>query len=156
MLKVVGVIGSGDPSDREDKMAMEVGRLIAERGAVLVCGGLSGIMEASSRGASEAGGLTLGILPGEDRDQANPYITIPVPSGMGVGRNILIVRTADALIAMKGRTGTLSEIALALNTGKPVVDLGDWGLEGMETAGTPQEAVKRAIALADGEIESGD
>lgn len=104
-------------------------------------------MESASRGAFEAGGLTLGILPGEDRSQANPYIQIVIPSGMGVGRNVLVVRSSDALIAMKGGTGTLSEIALALNTGKPVVDMGSWNLEGMLPAASPEEAVRIAFSL---------
>ncbi|UCF32046.1 MAG: TIGR00725 family protein [bacterium] len=147
MSKLIGVIGSGDPSDREDIVARNIGSLIAAKGAVLVCGGLSGIMESASRGAFEAGGLTLGILPGEDRSQANPYIQIVIPSGMGVGRNVLVVRSSDALIAMKGGTGTLSEIALALNTGKPVVDMGSWNLEGMLPAASPEEAVRIAFSL---------
>ena len=150
MSKLIGVIGSGDPLNRNDKKAREVGKLIADSGAVLVCGGLSGIMEAASRGAFEAGGLTLGILPGEDSKAANPYITLSIPSGMGVGRNILVVRASHVLIAMEGKTGTLSEIALSLNTGKQVVDLGGWDIEGMSHAGTPEEAVNMAISLANG------
>lgn len=144
---MIGVIGSGDPSMNSHSDAYEVGRIIAQGGASLVCGGLSGIMEAASRGASEHGGTTIGILPGEDSSQANPYITIPIPSGMGIGRNVLIVRSSDALIAMPGGSGTLSEIALSLNIGKPVIDLGGWGIDGTISAIDPTEAVKLALSV---------
>ncbi len=120
--------------------------MIAEAGAALVCGGLSGVMEAASRGAYEIGGTTIGILPGDDRHQANPYISIPIPSGMGVGRNVLIVRSSDALIALPGGSGTLSEIAISLNIGKPVIDLGEWGIDGTISASDPEEAVKLALS----------
>ncbi len=146
MSKMIGVIGSGDPSMNNHSDAYEVGRMIAEVGASLVCGGLSGIMEAASRGAYELGGTTIGILPGDDRHQANPYISIPIPSGMGVGRNVLIVRSSDALIALPGGSGTLSEIALSLNIGKPVIDLGGWGIEGTISASNPEEAVELALS----------
>lgn len=129
-------------------MAYEVGRLIAGEGAMLVCGGLSGIMEAACRGAFESGGITLGILPGDTKDKANLYVTIPLPTGMGVGRNILVVRASDSLIAMDGGSGTLSEIAFALNIGVPVVDLGGWKIEGTVTVKTPDEAVEVALSLA--------
>ncbi len=129
-------------------MAYEVGRLIAGEGAMLACGGLSGIMEAACRGAFESGGITLGILPGDTKDKANPYVTIPLPTGMGVGRNILVVRASDSLIAMDGGSGTLSEIAFALNIGVPVVDLGGWKIEGTVPVKTPDEAVEVALSLA--------
>lgn len=128
--------------------AYETGKLIADGGACLVCGGLGGIMEAASRGARESGGAVIGILPGEDRSAANPFVTIPIPSGMGVGRNVLIVRASDALIAMPGGSGTLSEIALSLNIGKPVVDMGGWGIEGVIAAQDPREAVLIALSGA--------
>jgi len=150
----IGVIGSGDPSMSDNERALEVGRLVASSGARMVCGGLSGIMEAASRGVSESGGTTIGILPGNRSTDANPYIKIPIPTGMGVGRNILVVRTADALIAMPGSTGTLSEIALALNLGKPVVDLGGWKIEGTVEAADPEEAVQLAIEMAAGKDAS--
>jgi hypothetical protein len=126
---------------------MEVGSLIARHGAVMVCGGLSGIMEAASRGAAQEGGTTIGILPGSDKVEANPHITFPIPTGLGVARNVLIVKTADVLIALPGGPGTLSEIALALNIGKPVVDLGGWKIEGTRTASTADEAVLLALEL---------
>ncbi|MFV2082217.1 MAG: TIGR00725 family protein [bacterium] len=143
---MIGVIGSGDPSMSNHSDAYDVGRMIAEGGAVLVCGGLSGVMEAASRGAYEIGGTTIGILPGDDRHQANPYISIPIPSGMGVGRNVLIVRSSDTLIALPGGSGTLSEIAISLNIGKPVIDLGRWGIEGTISASDPEGAVKLALS----------
>jgi hypothetical protein len=128
---------------------MEVGSLIARHGAVMVCGGLSGIMEAASRGAAQEGGTTIGILPGSDKVEANPHITFPIPTGLGVARNVLIVKTADVLIALPGGPGTLSEIALALNIGKPVVDLGGWKIEGTRTASTADEAVLLALELCE-------
>lgn len=147
MAFVIGVVGSGDTDKRHDPLAMEVGSLIARHGAMMVCGGLSGIMEAASRGAAQAKGTTIGILPGSDKREANPHITIAIPTGLGVARNVLVVRTADALVALPGGPGTLSEIALALNVGKPVVDLGDWKIEGTRAATTAQEAVALALDL---------
>jgi len=126
---------------------MEVGSLIARHGAAMVCGGLSGIMEAASRGAVHEGGTTIGILPGSDKEEANPYITFPIPTGLGVARNVLVVKTADVLIALPGGPGTLSEIALGLNVGKPVVDLGGWNIDGTRPASTAAEAVILALEL---------
>jgi len=140
------VVGAGDAGPEQRESADEVGRLLGERGAVLVCGGLGGVMEAACRGAKEAGGTTLGILPGLDRAQANPYVEVAVPTGLGEARNALVVRAADALIAVGGGYGTLSEIALALKTGKPVVGLASFELEGMTQAGSPDEAVRAALA----------
>ena len=118
-----------DPSSQEvGAQAEEIGRLLAGAGAVLVCGGLGGVMEAASRGASGAGGTVIGILPGVDRAAANPHLTLSIPTGMGEMRNTLIVRSADALIAVAGEFGTLSEIAFALKTGVPVVGLNTWEL----------------------------
>lgn len=132
---------------RHDPLAEEVGSIIARKGAVMVCGGLSGIMEAASRGAASNGGTVIGILPGSDKKEANPYITFHIPTGLGVARNVLVVRTADAVIAMPGGPGTLSEIALALNIGTPVVDLGGWKIEGTLGAATANEAVLLALEL---------
>ncbi len=111
---------------------------MAESGAVLVCGGLGGVMEAACRGAHAGGGLTVGILPGRDRDEANPHVDIAIPTGMGEARNVLVVRCADAVVAVAGEYGTLSEIALALQAGIPVVGLDTWELG---RAGEPVEAV---------------
>lgn len=149
MTFVIGVVGSGDSEKRHDPLANEVGSLIARHGAVVVCGGLSGIMEAASRGAVQEGGTTIGILPGSDKGEANPFITFPIPTGLGIARNVLIVKTADALVALPGGPGTLSEIAMALNIGKPVVDLGKWEIEGTRAASTADEAVLLALELCD-------
>lgn len=123
---------------------------------MMVCGGLSGIMEAASRGAVQEGGTTIGILPGSDKKEANQHITLPIPTGLGVARNVLVVRTADVLVALPGGPGTLSEIALALNVGKPVVDLGEWKIEGTRAASSAEEAVSLAIELCPGERVQGD
>jgi uncharacterized protein (TIGR00725 family) len=123
-----------------------VGRLVAGRGAVLVSGGLGGVMEAACRGAREAGGTTVGILPGSDRAAANPYVDVAVPTGLGEARNALVVRAADVLIAVGGGYGTLSEIALALKAGKRVIGLGTWEIEGVDGAADPEAAVAAALA----------
>jgi uncharacterized protein (TIGR00725 family) len=151
----LGVAGSGEPDLGTAAVAQEVGHRLGSAGASLVCGGLGGVMEAACRGAREAGGQTLAILPGGDRRQANPFVDVAVATGMGEARNALIVCTADALIAVGGEFGTLSEIALALKAGKPVVGIGTWELEkasrpveGIVAAFSAEEAVERALALA--------
>jgi uncharacterized protein (TIGR00725 family) len=123
-----------------------VGRGLAERGTVLVCGGLGGVMEAACRGAKEAGGTTVGILPGLDPADANPYVDVALATGLGEGRNLLVVRAADALIAIGGGHGTLSEIALALKAGKRVVGIGTWDIEGVVPAPDAAAAVEAALA----------
>jgi hypothetical protein len=147
MLRIIGVIGGGSAGITHYSKAEEVGRLIALRGWMLVCGGLGGVMEAAARGAHEAGGVTIGLLPGNDRDSANQFITIPITTGLGEGRNLLIVRTADLLIAVGGEYGTLSEIALALKTGKPVIGLDTWDIPGVIRALSPEDAVSHANKL---------
>jgi uncharacterized protein (TIGR00725 family) len=122
-----------------------VGRLLAEAGAVVVTGGLGGVMEAASKGAREAGGTVVALLPGLDRADANPFVDVAIPTGMGEMRNALIVRAADAVVAVGGEWGTLSEIAFARKTGKPVVGVGSWQLEGLETAATAEEAVAAVL-----------
>jgi uncharacterized protein (TIGR00725 family) len=151
----VVVVGPGAPTADEAARAEEVGRLLGEAGAVVVCGGRGGAMEAVCRGARSAGGLTLGILPGRDRREANPYVEVAVPTGMGEMRNALVVRAADVVIAVGGAYGTLSEIALALRGGTPVVGLGTWELsrggrpdESIIRAASPREAVETALDLA--------
>ena len=139
------MVGAGDAGPEQRESAEELGRLLGGRGAVVVSGGLGGVMEAACRGAKEAGATTLGILPGLDRAEANPYVDVAVPTGMGEARNALVVRAADALIAVGGGYGTLSEVALALKTGKPVVGLGSFDLDGMVQAGSPAEAVEAAF-----------
>jgi uncharacterized protein (TIGR00725 family) len=124
-----------------------VGRALAEGGAVVVCGGLGGTMEAACRGAKAGGGSTLGILPGFDRAEANPYVDVAVATGLGEARNALVARAADALIAVGGEWGTLSEIALALRAGTRVVGIGTWdlGRPGIEPAASAAEAVELAL-----------
>lgn len=144
----VGVVGPGRASEDERAVAYDVGRLLAGVPAVVVTGGLGGVMEAASRGASAAGGVTLGLLPGTTRAGANPYLTVSVPTGMGEMRNALLVRCSTALIAVGASWGTLSEIALARRAGVPVFGIGTWelGPEGPVPVASPVEAVQRAAA----------
>lgn len=123
-----------------------MGRELASRGAVLVCGGLGGVMEAACRGAKGGGGTTIGILPGTDRAAANPFVDFAIPTGLGEARNALVVRAADALIAVGGAYGTLSEIAFALKAGKPVAGLGTWDVDGVTVADSPEAAVNSVLA----------
>jgi len=148
MVPQIGVIGAGYCSPETELLAEEVGRGIARAGAILVCGGLGGVMEASARGAQREGGITVGILPGDSFEDANPFIQIPVVTGLGHARNVLVVRSAQVLIAVKGGYGTLSEVALALKMGKPVVGLHTWDVSKKITlVATPQEAVNKALRL---------
>lgn len=124
----VAVVGAGDADAPDVATAAEVGRMLAEAGATVVTGGLGGVMEAASRGAHEAGGVVVGILPGDDRRSANRYVTVAVPTGLGEARNTLVVRSADVVIAVGGEFGTLSEIAFARKLGIPVVGLRTWEL----------------------------
>ncbi|MCL5063337.1 MAG: TIGR00725 family protein, partial [Nitrospiraceae bacterium] len=124
--KIISVIGAGDADGKTLQTAEDVGKLIAKRKAILFCGGLGGVMEAAAKGAKSEGGITVGILPQSHREDANPYIDIPVATGFGEGRNVIIIRSADALIAVGGEYGTLSEIALGLKTGKPVIGINTW------------------------------
>lgn len=153
MRAYVAVVGAGTASAEEWQTAETVGRLLAEDGAILVCGGLGGVMEAASKGAKSAGGQTVGLLPGSDRSTANEFVDIAIPTGLGEMRNGLVVRSADALIAVGGEFGTLSEIALALKAGKRVVGLRTWGLakaggpvSAVVEASSPEEAVGLALA----------
>jgi len=146
----IGVIGPGDCGADVEALAEEVGREVARRGAVLVCGGLGGVMRGAARGAKAENGLTLGILPGADPADANDFIDIVVPTGMGEARNALVVRASDAIVAVHGGYGTLSEIALALGTGVPVVGLETWRItDDVVNAADPEEAVAAAIRLAE-------
>jgi uncharacterized protein (TIGR00725 family) len=144
----VAVIGPSEATPDEIERAAEVGRLLAERDAIVVCGGLGGVMEAVSRGAASAGGTVLGILPGRDRSDANVHVTVAVTTGMGEMRNPLVVRSADAVIAIGGAYGTLSEIAFALRTGVPVIGIGTWELDDVVDAPDPRAAVELALELA--------
>jgi uncharacterized protein (TIGR00725 family) len=143
----VAVVGPGDASARQAEAAEQVGRGLAQAGAVVVCGGLGGVMAAACRGAAQAGGTTIGILPGNERGAANEWAQVVIPTGMGEMRNALVVRAADAVIAVGGAYGTLSEVALALKTGVPVVGLETWPIEGIVAASSADDAVSRALAL---------
>jgi uncharacterized protein (TIGR00725 family) len=147
---IIGVIGAGTAGEEILGMAEEIGRLIAEHGCLFICGGMGGVMEASARGAKQAGGTTIGILPQPDRHTANPYIDIPIATSFGEARNLIIVRTSDILIAVGGKYGTLSEIAFALKAEKPVIGLHTWDIPGIIKAETPAEALEIAIKLLTG------
>ena len=137
----VSVIGGSTATDAEYERAREVGRLLGEAGHAVVCGGLGGVMEAACAGAAETGGHTIGILPGEDRTAANEYVDTPVATGMGNARNALVVLNGDAAIAVDGGTGTLSEIALALDAGRPVAGLDTHDVAGVAAVESPGAAV---------------
>ena len=144
---LIGVIGASHPTAAGAALAEEVGRLLAVQGVVLVCGGLGGVMESAARGCVAAGGEVLGILPGSDAAQANPYVTLAVPTNMGHARNVIIAHTAQALIAVEGEYGTISEMAIALKLGKAVIALpGAPRLPGLCLAASPVEAVRQALA----------
>jgi len=143
--KIVAVIGSRDCDATLYQMAQEVGRRVAEGGAILVCGGRGGIMEAACRGAAEGNGISVGILPGNDIADANDYVTVPIASGIGLARNYLIVRSATAAIAIGGQYGTLSEIAYCLQLGVPVFSLRSWDIKGVIPVETPKQAVDLAL-----------
>jgi uncharacterized protein (TIGR00725 family) len=141
--RYIAVIGRGNCSPQEAELAEEVGKLLAKHGAVLVCGGRSGIMEAACRGAKSANGTTIGILPGGDRQGANAFVDHAIATGLGEGRNLVIILTADGVIAMPGEFGTLSEISFALLHSKPIVSLGSWEIsDRVIRVGTPTEAVE--------------
>lgn len=141
----MAVVGAGECAPDVAAWCEAVGRGLAEAGAVLVCGGLGGVMEAACRGAKAAGGTTVGILAGDDRSMANAWVDVAIPTGLGEARNALVVRSAGVVVAVSGGYGTLSEVALALKTGKPVVGLHTWDIEGVERAADPADAVARAL-----------
>jgi len=149
----IAVTGAAEANGTEYAAAREVGRLLAENGTVLVCGGLAGVMEAACRGCREGGGTTVGILPGTGGE--NPYIAIAIRTGLGHARNILVARSGDAMIAIGGGYGTLSEIAIALKIGCPVFGLGTWDIPGVVPCGSPGEAVRLAVAAAVARRECG-
>ncbi len=152
---IIGVIGNSSCSSEEAKLAETVGESLAQRGATIVCGGLGGVMEALCRGAKSKGGLTVGILPGQDASMANPWVDIPIVTGLGEARNVVVVKSVQAVIAIGGSYGTLSEIAYALKSGIPVIGLNTWSLSrnGREDDSrirvqSPAKAVDKAVALA--------
>ena len=149
MSTLIGVIGTSEASNEEYKTAEEVGREIARRKGILVCGGLGGVMEASCRGAKSEGGLTIGIIPGSSKKEANPYVDVPIVTGISEARNIIVVRSSNAIIAIGGSFGTLSEIAFALKLEIPVIGINTWEVStNIKKATTPKEAVDLAFSLA--------
>ncbi len=153
--KFIAVIGGSQPSAKETRLAEAVGRELAKQGVIVVCGGLGGVMEATCKGASSEGGVTVGILPGDSRESANPYVQIPIVTGMGYARNVAVVKSAQAVIAIGGSYGTLSEISYALANGIPVIGLKTWSLSkngkqdnSITIVNSPAEAVSKALSLA--------
>lgn len=151
----IAVVGERDATPDSVRLAEEVGRELGRRGAIVVCGGMGGVMLAVAKGCCESGGLVVGILPGTDVGEANPYVGIPIVTGMGEGRNIIVVRSAQAVIAIGGSYGTLSEIALALRLGRPVVGLQTWVFyrersapDPVHRASDPRQAVELALTVA--------
>jgi uncharacterized protein (TIGR00725 family) len=152
---IVAVIGTRQPSPEESKLAEEVGRELAKNGVILICGGLGGVMEDACRGARAEGGLTIGVIPGDDRKSANSYVQIPIVTDIGYARNVIIVKSAQAVIAVGGGYGTLTEIGYALYSKKPVIGLGTWKIsrnnqldKSIIRAHNAKEAVSKAIKLA--------
>ncbi|MFC1956123.1 TIGR00725 family protein [Chloroflexota bacterium] len=152
--KFIAVIGGSDPSPEVNKLAEEVGRELARRDVVLICGGLGGVMEAACKGASAEGGMTIGILPGDSRQSANSYVQIPIVTGIGYARNVAVVKSAQAVIAIDGSYGTLSEIAYALQGNIPVIGLNTWSLTKDDQPeipiiqiANPADAVNKALEL---------
>jgi uncharacterized protein (TIGR00725 family) len=150
----IAVIGGSNSSQQATELAEEVGREIAKQSVILVCGGLGGVMEAACKGASREGGLTIGVLPGDNRLAANPYVQIPIVTGIGYARNVAVVKSAQAVIAIDGSYGTLSEIGHALQSGIPVIGLNTWSLSidgqvdnSIIPADNPKDAVNKAIEL---------
>jgi len=143
--RYVAVCGATEATESQLTAAKEVGRLLAEAGAIVINGGLGGVSTAASEGASGAGGVVVGLLPDAHRAGANQYLTVALPTGMGQARNVLIVTAAQSVIAIGGGWGTLSEIAIAKRLGRPVVTLDSWPISGLESVGTPAEAVRMAL-----------
>jgi len=158
---IIAVIGDSSCSPEQAELAETVGELLAQRGATIICGGLSGVMEAVCRGAKSSGGLTVGVLPGEDASMANPWVDIPIVTGVGYARNMAVVKSAQAVIAIGGGYGTLSEIAYALKSKIPVVGLNTWSLslngqalDAVIRISNPTEAVDKAVAVAENKVGS--
>ncbi|HUZ28118.1 MAG TPA: TIGR00725 family protein [Solirubrobacteraceae bacterium] len=145
----VGVVGASEASPDAAAAAEAIGRGLAEAGALVVCGGRGGVMAAACRGAQSAGGLTVGILPGATRQEANQWLSVAIPTSLGELRNGLIVRAVDVVIAVAGGYGTLSEIALALKLGVPVVGWETWQIDGVLAVDSPQDAVTQALTIRD-------
>ena len=154
--RIIAVIGGRNPSDEETRLAEEVGRELARQNAILICGGLRGVMKAACKGAQSQGGLTIGILPGDDASAANPYVQIPIVTNLGYARNVIVVKSARAVIAIGGGYGTLTEIGYALDSRVPVIGLKTWSLsrnhqidKSIVQARNAKEAVKIALELSE-------
>lgn len=148
---LIGVIGSASPSPRGYALALEVGSLVARAGYTLICGGLGGVMEGASRGCRESGGTVIGLLPGAEAGSGNPYLTYALPTNLGHARNVLIAHAASGLIAVEGAYGTLSEIAVALKLGRPVVGLHTpWEVPGLKRAEHPAQALDLLLSCLEG------
>lgn len=151
------MIGASVCSEQEARWAEEVGSHIARRGHILLCGGRGGVMEAACKGARREGGITVGVLPGSDRSEANPYLSVALPTGLGEARNLIVVRGGEAVVAVGGSYGTLSEIAFALKSGRPVVGLESWtatASSGAEAEILPANSPEEAVELALTELEA--
>ena len=150
---MIAVVGAGKCSKKLRDMAFIVGKYVAENGGIIVCGGMGGIMEGAAKGAKEAGGVTIGILPTSNKEDANEFIDYIIPTGFGEARNIMVVRSADAVVAFPGKFGTLIEMAFALNAKKPVISVNAWKLgDEINQVDTPLEAAKLAMELAGGSV----
>lgn len=143
----ISVVGGHEATAKEQELAYKVGKIIAEEGAILICGGLSGVMAYAAKGAKESGGLTIGILPGKEKPDANPYIDIALPTAMGFSRNCIVACSADIIVALPGSHGTNSEICYGLVFKRPVIDLGNWNINGMIKVRSVLEAQKKIKQL---------
>jgi uncharacterized protein (TIGR00725 family) len=141
--KIIGVIGGHSCNKEVEELAQNLGKKLAEVVDFLVCGGLGGVMSAVCKGFKEDGGITIGIIPSYDKDTANPYVDIVIPSGLGLARNVLVVKTSDVVIALPGEYGTLSEIAYCLQLGIPVISLKSWNIKGVIKVKTIEEAIEK-------------
>jgi hypothetical protein len=146
----IAVVGASQPSESQERVAEEVGRLLGDARAIVITGGLGGVMAAASRGAAQTGAIVVGLLPGSNRHDANEWMSVALATGLGELRNGLVVRAADAVIAIGGAYGTLSEIALAMAAGTPVVAVDSWPVDGVEAVASPRTAVARVLELAAG------
>jgi len=151
---VIAIVGAGKCSKKLRDSAAIVARYVAKNGGVVICGGLEGIMEGAARGAWEGGGVSIGILPTDDRNDANKFITYAIPTGFGEARNMIVIRTADVVVAFPGKYGTLSEMAFALKAGKPVISISAWKVgEEIISMDDPMEAAEKAMELAQAALE---
>ncbi|MDP8259789.1 MAG: TIGR00725 family protein [Candidatus Gygaella obscura] len=145
---IIAVIGGRRCNKKVEQLAHDIGKIVSKVGAVLVCGGMKGVMEASCKGARvNKNSLSIGILPGDDKEVVNPFVDIAIPTGMGIARNILVVKTADIVIAIDGKYGTLSEIAIALQCNKPVLGFGTWDIKGVKKIKSIEELEKTLLRL---------